>query len=52
MCFFRGLPTLLIVGSVYPPLNTDHSDILNWGRIVLPWLYNWASIQVWCMRKR
>jgi hypothetical protein len=24
MCFFCGLPTLLIVGSVYPPLNTDH----------------------------
>ena len=24
MCFFCGLPTLLIVGSVYPPLNMDH----------------------------
>jgi len=25
MCLFCGLPTLLIVGSVYPPLNTDHT---------------------------
>ena len=25
MCLFCGLPTLLIVGSVYPPLNMDHT---------------------------
>ena len=29
MCLFCGLPTLLIVGSVYPPLNTDHTSTVQ-----------------------
>ena len=29
MCLFCGLVGYLIVGSVYPPLNTDHSHVMN-----------------------
>ena len=31
MCLFCGLVTLLMVGCVYPPLNMDHSAVLDEG---------------------